>query len=106
MLIGPMVYSFARVDVAVTMKVGDYFQHDKPWWWDCMKKEAGVTKCPASAAGISRDKKGPLSRTVGKGDRLDKRTMSRFDVTKLPVPMTHTAQREEEIDRDKDPPSP
>ena len=28
-LIGTMVYSFARVGAAVTMKVGDYFQHRK-----------------------------------------------------------------------------
>ena len=27
-----MVYSFARVGTAVTMKVGDYFQHRKRWW--------------------------------------------------------------------------
>jgi integrase/recombinase XerD len=31
-LIGTMVYSFARVGAAVTMKVGDYFQHRKRWW--------------------------------------------------------------------------
>jgi hypothetical protein len=28
-LIGTMVYSFARVGAAITMKVGDYFQHRK-----------------------------------------------------------------------------
>jgi hypothetical protein len=27
-----MFYSFARVDAAVTIKVGDYFQHSKRWW--------------------------------------------------------------------------
>ena len=31
-LIGMMVYSFARVGAAFTMKVGDYFQHRKRWW--------------------------------------------------------------------------
>ena len=31
-MIGMMVYSFARVGAAVTMKVGDYFQHRKRWW--------------------------------------------------------------------------
>jgi len=33
-----------------------------------------------TAAGISRDKKGPLFRSMGKGDRLGDRAMSRFDV--------------------------
>jgi integrase len=33
-----------------------------------------------SAAGISRDKKGPLFRSMGKGDRLGERRMSLFDV--------------------------
>jgi integrase len=33
-----------------------------------------------SAAGISRDRKGPLFRNMGKGDRLGERAISRFDV--------------------------
>jgi len=32
MLIGTMVYSFARVGDAMIMKMGDYFQHHKRWW--------------------------------------------------------------------------
>ncbi len=31
-LIGTMVYSFARVGAAVTMRVGDLFQHRKRQW--------------------------------------------------------------------------
>ncbi len=31
-LIGTMVYSFARVSAAVTMRVGDYFQHRNRLW--------------------------------------------------------------------------
>ena len=31
-LIGVMVYSFARVGAAVTMRVGDYFEHRKRLW--------------------------------------------------------------------------
>jgi hypothetical protein len=27
-----MVYSLSRVGAAVTMKVGDHFQHRKRWW--------------------------------------------------------------------------
>jgi len=32
-MIGTMVYSFARVGAAVTVKAGDYFQHRKRWWF-------------------------------------------------------------------------
>jgi integrase/recombinase XerD len=45
-LIGTMVYSFARVGT-VTMKLGDYFQHRNAGGFDCMKKVASATKCPA-----------------------------------------------------------
>lgn len=31
-LIGTMVYSFARVSAAVSLRVGDYFQHRERWW--------------------------------------------------------------------------
>jgi hypothetical protein len=33
-----------------------------------------------AGAGITRDKKGPLFRSMGKGDRLGERAPSRFDV--------------------------
>jgi site-specific recombinase XerD len=91
-LIGAMVYSFARVGAAVTMKVGDYFQHRKRWWLRLHEKGGKRHEVPChpsleedlnawiAAAGISRDKKGPLFRTVGKGDRLGEKAMSRFDV--------------------------
>ena len=57
-----------------------------------MKKVASATRCPAiprlkehlnlwiTAAGISRDKKGPLFRTMSRGEKLGGRPMSRFDV--------------------------
>jgi integrase/recombinase XerD len=91
-LIGTMVYSFARVGAAITMKVGDYFQHRKRWWLRLHEKGGKRHEVPChpsleeylnvwiAAAGISRDKKGPLFRTIGKGDRLGDRAMSRFDV--------------------------
>jgi site-specific recombinase XerD len=89
-LIGIMVYSFARVGAAVTMKIGDYFQHRKRWWLRLHEK-GGKRHVPChpsleeylnawiAAAGISRDKKGPLLHSMGKGDRLGNRAMSRFD---------------------------
>jgi integrase len=87
-----MVYSFARVGAAVAMKVGDYFQHRKRWWFRLHEKGGKRHEVPChpslgeylnawiAAAGISRDKKGPLFRSMSKGDRLGDRTMSRFDV--------------------------
>jgi integrase/recombinase XerD len=91
-LIGTMVYSFARVGAAVTMKVGDYFQHRKRWWLRLHEKGGKRHEVPChpnleeyldawiAGAGINRDKKGPLFRSMGKGDRLGERAPSRFDV--------------------------
>ena len=91
-LIGTMVYSFARVGAGIGMKVGDYFQHRKRWWLRLHEKGGKRHEVPChptleeylnawiAAAGIGRDKKGPLFRTMGKGDRLGVRAMSRFDV--------------------------
>ena len=91
-LIGAMVYSFARVGATVTMRVGDYFQHRKRLWLRLHEKGGKRHEVPChpslegylndwiTAAGITRDKKGPLFRSMGKGDRLGERAMSRFDV--------------------------
>lgn len=91
-LVGMMVYSFARVGATVTMKIGDYFQHRKRWWLRLHEKGGKrheVACHPSleeylnawlSAAGIARDKKGPPFRSMGKGDRLGDKPMSRFDV--------------------------
>jgi integrase/recombinase XerD len=87
-----MVYSFARVGTAVIMKIGDYFQHRKRWWLRLHEKGGKRHEVPChpsleeylnawiSAAGITCDKNGPLFRSMGKGDRLGERAMSRFDV--------------------------
>ena len=87
-----MVYSFARVGATVTMKVGHYFEHRQRWWLrGCARRMASLRGSQASAAaeylrawlvtaGIARDKNGPLFRSVGKGDRLGEKAMSRFDV--------------------------
>jgi integrase/recombinase XerD len=91
-LIGTMTYSFARVGAAITMKVGDYFQHRKRWWLRLHEKGGKRHEVPChpsleeylnawvSAAGITRDKKGPLFCSMGKGGRLGDKPMSRFDV--------------------------
>jgi len=91
-LIGTMVYSFARVGAAISMRVGDYFQHRNRRWLRLHEKGGKRHEVPChptleeylnawmAAAGISRDKKGPLFRTISRGDRLGDRPMSRFDV--------------------------
>src|SRR5260370_18308077 len=91
-LTGTMVYSFARVGATVTMKVGDYFQHRQRWWLRLYEKGGKRHEVPChpqleeylqgwiSAAGTTRDKKGPFFRSVGKGERLGEKAMSRFDV--------------------------
>jgi len=91
-LIGMMVYSFAQVGAAVAMKGGDLFQHRKQLWLRLHEKGGKRHEVPChpeleayltawtKAAGIGRDKKGPLFRSVGKGERLSEKAMSRFDV--------------------------
>jgi site-specific recombinase XerD len=91
-LIGTMVYSFARVGATIAMKVGDVFQHRKRCWLRLHEKGGKRHEVPChpqleaflnawlTAAGISRDKKAPLFRSLGKGGRLREKAMSRFDV--------------------------
>jgi integrase/recombinase XerD len=91
-LIGMMVYSFARVGAAVAMKGGDLLQHRKQLWLRLHEKGGKRHEVPChpeleaylttwtKAAGIGRQKKEPLFRSIGKGDRLGEKAMSRFDV--------------------------
>ncbi len=91
-LIGAMVYSFARVGATVAMRVGDYFQHRKRLWLRLHEKGGKRHEVPChpsleeflnvwvAAAGIGRDKKGPLFRSMSKGDKLTDNPMTRFDV--------------------------
>ena len=91
-LIGTMVYSFARVGAAVTMKVGDYFEHRQQRWLRLHEKGGKRHEVPChpelaehlqawlAAAGIVHEKKEPLFRSVGKGERLSAKALSRFDV--------------------------
>ncbi len=91
-LIGTMVYSFARVGAVVTMKVGDFFEHRQNRWLRLHEKGGKRHEVPChpqlaeylqawfAAAGIGREKKEPLFRSVGKGQRLGAKALSRFDV--------------------------
>jgi integrase/recombinase XerD len=94
-LIGTMVYSFARVGAVVTMKVGDVFEHRKRCWLRLHEKGGKRHEVPChpqleeylklwiTAACVGRDKKAALFRSVGKGDRLGEKAMSRFDVSHM-----------------------
>ena len=91
-LIGMTVYSFARVGATVTMKGGDLFQHRKQLWLRLHEKGGKRHEVPCHpeleeyltawtrAAAIGGEQKEPLFRSIGKGERLSEKAMSRFDV--------------------------
>jgi integrase/recombinase XerD len=75
-LIGLMIYSFARVDAAVSMTVSDFYPERHRWWIRLDEKNGKVNKMPAhhnlalylheyiEAAGIKDDPNGPLFRSA------------------------------------------
>jgi integrase/recombinase XerD len=90
-----MAYSFARVSAAVRMRVEDYYQNGKRWWFRFHEKGGKIHQVPAhhnaeaaldayiEAAGIREEKKGPLFRTVDKHGALTLNPMSRIDVYRM-----------------------
>src|SRR6266699_248602 len=71
-LIGVMVYSFARVSATIHMRVEDYFQNGKRWWFRLHEKGGKRHEVPShhnaevyvdaylNSADISGEKKTPL----------------------------------------------
>ena len=97
-LIGVMVYSFARVGAVVGLRVEDYFQEGKRWWFRLHEKgskrhevpahhnaEAYVDACLA-AAQIAADRKGPLFRSLDRERHLTERRLHRLEVLATPAP--------------------
>lgn len=94
-LIAVMVFSFARVSAAVSMRVEDYFRAGKRWKFRFMEKGGKYNEVFAhhnaeayldaylDAARIGADKKSPLFRTIDRKLRLSVRGMHRTDALRM-----------------------
>ena len=90
-LIGVMVYSFARVSAAVSMRISDYYTQGRRSFFRLHEKGGRYNVVPAhhsaqeyvdaylEAAEFGEDRRGPLFRScpAGRQDRLEDRAMSR-----------------------------
>ena len=95
-LIGVMVYSFARVNAAIGMKVGDYFIQGRRGWVRLHEKGGKQHEVPChhnleryldayiDAAGIAGDLEGPLFRTMaGRSGQLPDNPMWQQDAYRM-----------------------
>ncbi len=90
-----MVFSFARVSAAVSMKVEDYYQEGKRFWFRLHEKGGKLHMVPAhhsaeeyvdaylAAAGIAAQRKGPIFRTIGRAGELTLDPMTRNDAFRM-----------------------
>lgn len=94
-LIGVMVYSFARVSAATSMRVEDYYQDGKRWWFRFHEKGGKLHMVPAhrnaekyldeylaAAPAIASDKRRRLFRTMV-GKRMTANAMTRNDALRM-----------------------
>lgn len=95
-LIGTLLFTFARVGAAVTMRVEDYYPVGKRWWV-CLHEKGGKRhEMPAhhslqeyldtylDAAGIAEEKRTPLFRSAaGRTGRLTDQAMRQPDVYRM-----------------------
>src|ERR1700736_3934914 len=92
-VIAVMTYTFARVGAVVALSVEDYFPQKKRWWLRLREKNGKLNEMPChhkleayldayiDAAGVDRERKGPLFRAaIGKTKTLGPGRMSRKDV--------------------------
>ena len=94
-LIAVMVFSFARVSAAVSLKAEDYYQDGKRWWFRFREKGGKQHQVPAHhtaeahldaylfAARIGEDKKSPLFRSVARHGLLSDRQMTRNNAFRM-----------------------
>jgi integrase len=85
-----LIYSFARISAALSMRVEDYFPQGKRWWLRLHEKGGKNHEMPVHhsleayldeyvrATGINEDKKGPLFRAAkAKNGGLSERPLDR-----------------------------
>jgi site-specific recombinase XerD len=95
-LIGVLIYSFARISAALSMRVEDYFPQGKRWWLRLHEKGGKNHEMPVHhsleayldeyvrAAGIGEDKKGPLFRAaLAKNGGLSVRPLMRRNALEM-----------------------
>ena len=95
-LIAVMTYTFARVGAVVALSVEDYYPQNKRWWLRLHEKNGKRNEMPChhkleayldayiEAAGLFKDRKGPLFRSaIGKTGVLSDKAMSRSDVWQM-----------------------
>lgn len=95
-LIALMVYSFARVGAAVSMRVEDYYAEGKRWWFRLHEKGGKRHEVPAhhnaeaymdaylEVGGHKSEKRSPLFRTTrGRSRELTDKAMNRVDALRM-----------------------
>jgi site-specific recombinase XerD len=94
-LIGVMIYSFARVSAAVSMRVEDFYAEGKRWWLRLHEKGGKRHEVPAhhnadeyldaylKASGIAGDKKSPLFRSISRTGHVTENSMTRNDAFRM-----------------------
>ncbi|HMI85608.1 MAG TPA: tyrosine-type recombinase/integrase [Polyangiaceae bacterium] len=95
-LIGVMVFSFARVSAAASMRTEDYYQDGKRWWFRLHEKGGKRHAVPAHhsaeqyldeylavASSAAGEKKRPLFRTIDNRGTLTNETVTRNDVLRM-----------------------
>jgi site-specific recombinase XerD len=94
-ILGVMCYTFARVSATVNMRVEDYYQTGKRWWFRLHEKGGKRHQVPAHhnadayidaylrAAGIEQEKKSPLFRSIDQHRQITERPMSRTDILRM-----------------------
>lgn len=95
-VIAVCLYSFARIEAALGMDVGDYYPNGKRWWFRLQEKGGKPHEMPAhhkaeeyldaylQAAGIAERKREPLFRSaVGKTKVLSNQRMTRYAALKM-----------------------
>ncbi len=94
-LIGVMIYSFARISAAVSMKVEDFYAEGKRWWLRLHEKGGKRHEVPAhhnadkylddylKATGIGDEKKSFLFRSIDKRGFSTTRALTRNDALRM-----------------------